>query len=66
MVPLTLVPVHDWAVEAIFDRLEEALRTGRIQERTARPMPLSAAIPFRVMRAVRSRKKRARSAIAAA
>src|SRR4051812_36869351 len=30
VVPLTVMPVHDWAVEAIFDRLEEALRTGQV------------------------------------
>lgn len=53
--PFTIEPVHDWAVESIFDRLEEALRTGRVPERTARPMPLRAAIPFQLMRAARRR-----------
>lgn len=59
MMPLVIEPIHDWAVEAIFDRLEEALRTGRVPERTARPMPLRAAIPFQLLSAVH-RKRGAR------
>jgi len=32
-------PVHDWAVEAVFDRLETALETGAAPARTRRPLP---------------------------
>ncbi|WP_394850824.1 hypothetical protein LZC95_25625 [Pendulispora brunnea] len=35
---MLIKPVHDWAVEALFDRLEHALRTGTVPERTSRPM----------------------------
>lgn len=35
---LAIVPVHDWAVEALFDRLEVALRTGEVPRETTRPM----------------------------
>lgn len=35
---LTIAPIHDWAVEAIFDRLEHALATGAPPARTERPM----------------------------
>jgi hypothetical protein len=61
MVPLAIEPIHDWAVEAAFDRLEEALRTGRVPERTARPMPLRAAIPFQLLRAVYGRRSARRA-----
>ncbi|HUC08174.1 MAG TPA: hypothetical protein VMR96_08790, partial [Solirubrobacterales bacterium] len=36
---LLILPLHDWAVEAIFDRLGEALRTGKVPGRTARQPP---------------------------
>jgi hypothetical protein len=36
--------IHDWAVEALFDRLELALRTGAVPERTPRPMPPAVAL----------------------
>lgn len=32
-------PVHDWAVEAVFDRLEAALANGAAPTRTVRPRP---------------------------
>jgi hypothetical protein len=35
---LLVEPIHDWAVEALFDRLETAVATGSVPERTARPM----------------------------
>jgi hypothetical protein len=35
---MAIKPIHDWAVEAMFDRLEQALRTGVVPERTERPM----------------------------
>jgi len=33
-----ILPIHDWAVESIFDRLEAALATGKVPARTTRPM----------------------------
>ena len=36
--------IHDWAVEALFDRLELALRTGAVPERTPLPMPPAVAL----------------------
>ena len=35
---LAIVPIHDWAVEAMFDRLAIALATGSVPHETARPM----------------------------
>lgn len=35
---LAIVPIHDWAVEAMFDRLEAALATGQVPRQTTRPM----------------------------
>lgn len=35
---IAIAPIHDWAVEAMFDRLEHALRTGVVPARTERPM----------------------------
>ncbi len=40
---LCFAAVHDWAVEATFDRLEEALRTGAMPTVTTRPLPWLAA-----------------------
>ena len=37
-----VAPAHDWAIEAMFDRMEEALRTGRVPARTTRPIPAAA------------------------
>ncbi len=34
-----VAPIHDWFVEAIFDRIEEALRTGEMPTLTRRKMP---------------------------
>jgi hypothetical protein len=34
-----LIPMHDWAVEAMFDRIAQALRTGDMPRHTDRPMP---------------------------
>lgn len=53
-----LIPMHDWAVEAMFDRIEEALRTGDMPRHTTRPMPL----PARVLFAVNVRRGRRRAA----
>lgn len=50
-----VLPIHDWAVESLFDRLEAALATGSVPRTTARRMELRAAAVFRVMRLVRHR-----------
>jgi hypothetical protein len=53
-----IAPVHDWAVEAIFDRLEEALKTGAAPRHTKRPMPLRARMTFTTLKFARSVGKR--------
>jgi hypothetical protein len=35
---LLIEPIHDWVIEAMFDRLETALAIGSMPECTARPM----------------------------
>jgi hypothetical protein len=35
---LAIVPLHDWAVESMFDRLEHALEYGTVPMTTTRPM----------------------------
>lgn len=47
---LAIQPIHDWAVEAVFDRLEQALRTGAVPERTERPTSWVAAVALAVLR----------------
>lgn len=60
---MAIAPVHDWALEALFDRMAEALRTGAVPPVTARPMPALAAFGLRVAR--RSQRSRhARRAVA--
>jgi hypothetical protein len=63
---LTIVAIHDWAVEALFDRLEHALRTGVVPERTERPMSRHAAFGLRLARHARSRRPVARPAVSVA
>lgn len=63
---MTIEPIHDWAVEALFDRLEEALRTGVVPARTERPMPRMAALALALARRAGLRRRRARSATQAA
>lgn len=50
-----VAPIHDWFVEAMFDRIEEALRTGEMPTLTRRNMPwrvaASIALVARFMRA---------------
>lgn len=48
---LAIMPVHDWAIEALFDRLDHALATGWIPRRTERPMSFVARRMFDSMRA---------------
>jgi hypothetical protein len=50
--PALMNPIHDWCVEAIFDRLEEALRTGKIPAISDRPMPLRTDAALRTLRAL--------------
>jgi hypothetical protein len=53
---MAIEPIHDWAVEALFDRLEHALRTGVVPERTERPMSRPAAFALGLARRRRSRR----------
>lgn len=57
---MAIEPIHDWAVEALFDRLEHALRTGVVPERTERPMSRVAAFALGLARGARSRRPKAR------
>ncbi len=52
---MVIEPVHDWAVEAIFDRLEHALATGTVPARTGRPMSRAAALGLALARRKRVR-----------
>ena len=58
---MAIEPIHDWAVEAMFDRLENALRTGVVPERSERPMSRMAAFAHGLARRVGSRRSSARS-----
>lgn len=53
---MAIAPAHDWAVEAMFDRMEHALRTGTVPSLTERQMPALAAIGMRL--AGRSRRSK--------
>jgi hypothetical protein len=44
--PLVVRPIHDWAVEALFDRLQAALESGQVPARTDREMPAKARLAF--------------------
>jgi hypothetical protein len=55
-----IVPIHDWAVESMFDRLEMALATGQVPARTERPMGVRARAAFVGMRALRTLGRRGR------
>jgi len=48
--PVLIAPVHDWAVEAIFDRIEEALATGSVSQHTKRPMAFRPRTAFFVLK----------------
>ena len=50
--PVLVAPVHDWAVEAIFDRIEEALATGSAPRHTTRPMAFAPRAAFFVLKRV--------------
>jgi hypothetical protein len=53
-----VVPVHDWFIEAIFDRIEEALRTGEMPTVTRRKMPWRAATSFALLDRVSRTRRR--------
>jgi hypothetical protein len=63
--PVCFAQVHDWAVEAIFDRIEEALRTGAVTATTTRPMPWPASTVFPLLRRFVRRRYRAVSHVEA-
>jgi hypothetical protein len=50
---LLVLPIHDWAVESMFDRLEVALATGAVPARTERGMGLLAATAWETRRLAR-------------
>ena len=50
---MAIEPIHDWAVEAMLDRLEHAARTGVAPVRTERPMSRAAALALHLLRAKR-------------
>lgn len=57
--------VHNWAVEALLDRLEHALATGSVPPVTDRPVPRLAAVGLWVARRQQSqRRKRAAQPVA--
>ncbi len=47
---LVIAPLHDWIVESMFDRLEEALRTGAVPSRSTRAPKLSEGIRLSFVR----------------
>ncbi|HKA86926.1 MAG TPA: SRPBCC family protein [Haliangiales bacterium] len=52
---MAIAPIHNWAVEALFDRLEHALATGAPPARTERPMSRAAAWGLALARRGKSR-----------
>jgi hypothetical protein len=62
---MAIESVHDWAVEALFDRLEHALRTGEVPTRTERPMPRLAAFALNLARRGKPRRPSAQPSAAA-
>jgi hypothetical protein len=59
--PLAIAPLHDWVVEALFDRLDEALVTGAVPATTTRPMPLRVRARFRLLSWWLPRRRRRRA-----
>lgn len=57
---MAIEPIHDWAVEALFDRLEHALRTGIVPARSERPMSRMAAFALGLARRAGSRRSSSR------
>jgi hypothetical protein len=52
---MAIEPIHDWVVEAMFDRLEHALATGVVPARTERPMSRMAAFGLSMARRRRNK-----------
>jgi hypothetical protein len=48
--PVCFAALHDWAVEAVLDRIEEAARSGTMPTRTTRPIAWPASAWFRLLR----------------
>ena|SRR5215472_4636864 len=53
-----VAPVHDWFLEALFDRMEEALRTGEMPPVTRRKMPRRVATRLAFLERMTRRRKR--------
>ena len=51
-----VAPIHDWFLEAMFDRIEEALRTGEMPAMTRRRMPWRVATLFAILRRLHGRR----------
>jgi hypothetical protein len=56
---MAIEAIHDWAVEAMFDRLEHALETGHVPARTERPMARMASLALGLARRAHARRPRA-------
>ena len=59
---MAIAPAHDWAIEAMFDRMAQALRTGAVPPITARPMPALVAFWMRMGRRLQRRNHARRAA----
>jgi hypothetical protein len=62
---MAIEPIHDWAVEAMFDRLEHAVRTGVVPARTERPMSTMASLALALARARHPRRSRSATTVSA-
>jgi len=58
---LTIAAAHDWAVEAMFDRMAQALATGVVPAVTERPIPRVAAAGLWLARRLHSRRRAPRT-----
>jgi hypothetical protein len=58
--PVLVEPVHNWAVEAIFDRIEEALKTGVAPRSTKRRMAIAPRLAFAALKLIQRKKARSR------
>jgi hypothetical protein len=60
---MVVAPAHDWAIEAMFDRMEHALRTGAVPSRTERPIPALAVLGVRLARRARREARAGQAAV---
>ena len=51
-----VAPIHDWFLEALFDRIEEALQTGEMPAVTRRRIPWRVATLFAILRRLPGRR----------